>query len=153
MGSGNYYDPGIGRFLNRNAKPDQTNPYVPWGGNPTGALFTPLALLSLLYSRKKKRGTLDTIIILVVIGMSLGLSLTACGSNNGPTTTTVNTTTGPSTVTATPTPTWGYGNNLNTHTCGPSNPKPGPMPNGDDNLYAGTVNYAKWPQFRWRTSI
>ena len=78
MGSGQYYDPQTGRFLSRNAKPDQTNPYVPWGGNPTGALFTPLALLSLIYSRKKKRGTLDTIIILVVIGMSLGLSLTAC---------------------------------------------------------------------------
>ncbi len=104
MGSGQYYDPTTGRFLNRNAKPDQTNPYVPWGGEPTGALFTPLALLSLLYSRRKKRGTLDIIIILVVLSMSLGLSLTACGSNNGPTTTPVNTPTGPGTVTATPTP-------------------------------------------------
>ncbi len=78
MGSGNYYDPSTGRFLSRNAKPDQTNPYVPWGGNPTGALFTPLALLSLIYSRRKKRGTLDIIIILVVVSMSIGMSLTAC---------------------------------------------------------------------------
>ena len=78
MGSGQYYDPHTGRFLSRNAKPDQTNPYVPWGGNPTGALFTPLALLSLVYSRKKKRGTLDTIIILVVLGVVLGMSLSAC---------------------------------------------------------------------------
>ena len=78
MGNGQYYDPQTGRFLSRNAKPDQTNPYVPWGGNPTGALFAPLALLSLIYSRRKKRGTLDTIIILALVGMSLGLSLTAC---------------------------------------------------------------------------
>ncbi len=78
VGNGQYYDPTTGRFLSRNAKPDQTNPYVPWGGNPTGALFAPLALLSLLYSRKKKRGTLDTIIILVVLGVVLGMSLTAC---------------------------------------------------------------------------
>jgi hypothetical protein len=40
---------------------------VPWGGNPTGALFTPLALLSLVYSRRKKRGTLDMIIVLMML--------------------------------------------------------------------------------------
>ena len=78
MGNGQYYDPQTGRFLSRNAKPDQTNPYVPWGGNPTGALFAPLALLSLVYSRKKKRGTLDIIIVLIVVGVALGLSLSAC---------------------------------------------------------------------------
>ena len=86
MGNGNYYDPSTGRFLNRNANPNGTNPYVPWGGNPTGAFMAPLAVLSLFYrgasrrdSRKKKRGTLDTIIILVVLGVSLGMSLSACG--------------------------------------------------------------------------
>ena len=78
VGSGQYYDPTTGRFLSRNAKTDQTNPYVPWGGNPTGALFTPLALLFMFYSRRKKRGTLDTIIILVVLGVVLGMSLSAC---------------------------------------------------------------------------
>ena len=66
------------------------------GGNPTGALFAPLALLSLVYSRRKKRGTLDIIIILVVLGVALGMSLTACqqptpsspapGGGNPPTT-------------------------------------------------------------------
>ena len=76
VGSGQYYDPTTGRYLSRNARPEQTNPYVPWGGNPTGALFAPLAFLSLVYSRKKKRGTLDTIIILVVLGVVLGMSLT-----------------------------------------------------------------------------
>jgi RHS repeat-associated protein len=78
MGSGQYYDPTTGRFQSRNEKPDQTNPYVPWGGNPTGALFTPLALLSLVYSRRKKRGTLDMIIVLMMLGMTLSMSLTAC---------------------------------------------------------------------------
>jgi RHS repeat-associated protein len=79
VGNGNYYDPSTGRFLNRNAKPNQTNPYVPWGGEPGAAPMAPLALLSLFYSRKKKRGTLDTVIILLVLGVSLSLGLTACG--------------------------------------------------------------------------
>jgi hypothetical protein len=81
VGNGQYYDPTTGRFLNRNTNPNSTNPYVPWGGNPTGALITPLALLSLLYSRRKKRGTLDTIIILVVIGVAFSLGLSGCNFN------------------------------------------------------------------------
>ena len=95
VGNGMYYDPTTGRFLNRNANPNSTNPYVPWGGNPTGALFTPLALLSLIYTHRKKRGTLDTIIILIVLGVSLGMSLSACGSGATP----------PPVITITPTPT------------------------------------------------
>jgi RHS repeat-associated protein len=98
MGSGQYYDPATGRFLNRSANPDSANPYVPWGGGPTGALLAPLALLSLIYGRKKKRGTLDTVVILVVLGVGLSMSLAACG---GTTTQTV----GNATVTITPTPT------------------------------------------------
>jgi hypothetical protein len=105
MGNGQYYDPTTGRFLNRNAKPDQTNPYVPWGGNPSAAFMAPLALLSLLYGRRKKRGKVDTYIILLVLGVALGLGLSACGSTSGPTITTVNTPIGPATITATPTPT------------------------------------------------
>ncbi len=84
VGNGQYYDPTTGRFLSRGVNSNSTNPYVPWGGNPTGALFTPLALLSLVYSRKKKRGTLDTIIILIVLGVSLGMGLSACGTNPAP---------------------------------------------------------------------
>ena len=105
MGSGQYYDPTTGRFLNRNAKPDQTNPYVPWGGNPTGALFAPLALLSLVYNRKKKRGTLDIIIVLVVVGAALSMSLTACGPTATVTITTTPAPTSPPTATSTPTAT------------------------------------------------
>ncbi len=86
MGNGNYYDPTAGRFLNRNANPNGTNLYVPWGGEPSAALMAPLSLLSLFYSRKRKRGTLDTIIILLVLGVSLSLGLTACGTNPAPTT-------------------------------------------------------------------
>jgi hypothetical protein len=41
--------------------------------------MAPLALLSLLYSRKKKRGKLDAFIILLVLGIALSLSLTSCG--------------------------------------------------------------------------
>ena len=78
VGNGIYYDPTTGRFLNRNANPNSTNPYVPWGGEPSAAFLAPLALLSLFYSRRKKRGALDTIIILLVLGVSLGLGLTAC---------------------------------------------------------------------------
>ena len=78
VGNGIYYDPTTGRFLNRNANPNSANPYVPWEGNPTGAVVAPLALLSLIYGRKKKRGTLDTIVILLVLGVSLAMSLNAC---------------------------------------------------------------------------
>ncbi len=84
VGNGQYYDPSTGRFLNRNANPNGTNPYVPWGGEPSATLMAPLALLSLLYSRRKKRGTLDTIVILLVLGMSLGLGLAACNGVTPP---------------------------------------------------------------------
>jgi RHS repeat-associated protein len=33
VGNGQYYDPSTGRFLTRHAKPDNTNPHVPW--NPS----------------------------------------------------------------------------------------------------------------------
>ncbi len=32
VGNGQYYDPATGRFLNRNARPNQAHPYVPWNG-------------------------------------------------------------------------------------------------------------------------
>ncbi|MBI2330606.1 MAG: hypothetical protein HYU84_00220, partial [Chloroflexi bacterium] len=37
VGDGQYYDPSTGRFLTRNAKPNQSNPYLPF--DPTGAMF------------------------------------------------------------------------------------------------------------------
>ncbi len=97
VGNGQYYDPSTGRFLSRDVNPNSTNPYVPWGGNPTGALFTPLALLFLVYSCRKKRGTLDTIVVLIVLSTALGLGLSACQ-------TTLQTPFGTVAVTATPNP-------------------------------------------------
>ncbi len=97
VGNGQYYDPSTGRFLNHNANPNGTNPYVPWGGEPSAAFMAPLALLSLFYSRKRKRGTLDTFVILLVLVVGISLSLTAC---SGTTTQTV----GNATVTITPIP-------------------------------------------------
>jgi len=78
VGNGQYYDPQTGRFLNRNAKPDQTNPYVPWGGNPSSALIGPLALLALIFGRKKKRSKWDNIVIIAVLCLAVGMSLTGC---------------------------------------------------------------------------
>jgi hypothetical protein len=66
--------------------------------------MAPLALLSLIYSGKKKRGKVDTLIILLVLGVSLSTGLSACG-NNGSTTTPINTPTGSGKITVTPTPT------------------------------------------------
>ena len=37
VGNGQYYDPATGRFLTRDAKPNNSNPYVPW--DPTGAII------------------------------------------------------------------------------------------------------------------
>ncbi len=79
VGNGQYYDPQTGRFLNRNVNPNSTNSYVPWGGNPTGALVAPLFLLAMIYSRKKKRGKIDMFIILLVLCLGVSVSLVACG--------------------------------------------------------------------------
>lgn len=49
MGDEQYYDPSTGRFLTR--QPVRLNPYVPWGGDPAGALLGPLTLLVLLHKR------------------------------------------------------------------------------------------------------
>ena len=77
VGGGQYYDPETGRFLTRDAKPNNSNPYVPW--NPIGAIFAPLAMLSMFYMRKRKRSKWDTLIIIVVLGIATGISAAACG--------------------------------------------------------------------------
>jgi RHS repeat-associated protein len=75
IGNGLYYDPATGRFLNRNANPDATNPYVPWSGDPTSVLFGPLLLLGMVFGKKKKRGKYDQWLILLVIAVLLFISL------------------------------------------------------------------------------
>jgi hypothetical protein len=77
VGNGQYYDPETGRFLTRDAKPNQTNPYTPW--DPMGSLFAPLGLLAMFYSRKKKGGKWGMWIALLLVVMSVGMVLSACG--------------------------------------------------------------------------
>ena len=78
VGNGQYYDPATGRFLNRNARPDQGNPYVPWKSDPTGALFAPLGLLALMFSRRKKNSRWDALVLIMVLSLMVGISLSAC---------------------------------------------------------------------------
>jgi RHS repeat-associated protein len=80
MGSGQYYDPQTGRFINRNTHPDQPNPYVPGNANPSAAFIAPLALLSLFFNCKRKRSRLDTLIILCVLCIGVSVGLAACGA-------------------------------------------------------------------------
>jgi RHS repeat-associated protein len=77
VGNGQYYDPATGRFLTRDAKPDSSNPYVPW--DPTGALLGPLGLLALVYGRKKKGSKAGMLLVLLLVGASVGMTLAACG--------------------------------------------------------------------------
>jgi hypothetical protein len=77
VGNGQYYDPATGRFLTRDARPNQNNPYTPI--DPTSALLGPLALLALAYGRRKSRGKWDMLVVLLVLSLSLGLGLAACG--------------------------------------------------------------------------
>ncbi|HEX8991808.1 MAG TPA: hypothetical protein VF784_09025, partial [Anaerolineales bacterium] len=99
VGNGQYYDPSTGRFMNRSVNSDSANPYVPWGGEPSAAFMAPVALLSLLFSRKKKRGKLDTIIVLVVLGViAVGLSVSLAGCSQP-----LSTPLGPGTLTVQPT--------------------------------------------------
>jgi len=85
VGNGQYYDPATGRFLNRNARPEQSNPYVPWKSDPTGALISPLVLLALIFANKKKHGKWDNLFILLVLCIALGMSLSACNPEVTPT--------------------------------------------------------------------
>jgi len=78
VGNGQYYDPATGRFLNRNARPEQTNPYVPWKSDPTGALISPLVLLALFFANRKKRGKWETVSILLILCIGLGMTVSAC---------------------------------------------------------------------------
>jgi hypothetical protein len=72
VGNGQYYDPSTGRFLTREARPNQSNPYVPWRVDPLGALISPLAILALIYGRKRKRSKWDTLVILLVVSAAAG---------------------------------------------------------------------------------
>jgi hypothetical protein len=78
VGNGQYYDPSTGRFLTRGVQQDQSNPYTPWNSDPAGMLIAPLALLALVFGRKKNKTKFDQFVILFVIVVSVGLSVSAC---------------------------------------------------------------------------
>jgi hypothetical protein len=79
VGNGQYYNPATGRFLTRDARSDQTNPYVPWKADASALLIAPLVLLSLVYSRRRgKRTRWDSLLIMVVLSVSVSMSLAVC---------------------------------------------------------------------------
>lgn len=84
VGNGQYYDPATGRFLTRDARPSQSNPYVPF--DPTSVLFAPLGLLALFFSRRRKHGKWDSLLAILVLASAVGIGLAACGPSNPPVT-------------------------------------------------------------------
>lgn len=79
---GQYYDPSTGRFLTRNAKPNQTNPYLPF--DPAGAMLGPLGVLALVLGRKKKKSKYDVLLFVLVFAVASGVTVTACGNGQTP---------------------------------------------------------------------
>ena len=77
VGNGQYYDPATGRFLTRDAKPNQPNPYVPW--DPTGAIIGPLGVAALFFAKKKKGSKWDTLLLFSLVVVIVGMTLAACG--------------------------------------------------------------------------
>ena len=89
MGSGQYYDPHTGRFLTRGVNSQQTNPYVPWAADPSGMLYAPLALFSLVYGRRKKQAAKWEILLLVLLmggSLALGLGVITVSAHSSQTT-------------------------------------------------------------------
>jgi RHS repeat-associated protein len=81
VGDGQYYDPSTGRFLTRNARPNQANPYVPW--DPTGAIIGPLGLLAVFLGRRKKKSKYDILLFVLAFAVVTGVALSACGGGGG----------------------------------------------------------------------
>lgn len=81
VGDGQYYDPATGRFLTRGANPNNPNPYVPWHGDPSGAILAPLSLMALIFGGKRNRSRWNLSALTLVVVLSLSLVLSACGSD------------------------------------------------------------------------
>ena len=77
VGNGQYYDPATGKFLTRDAKPNNSNPYLPW--DPTGAIIGPLGVAALFFGKRKKGSKVGTFLLLLVVLGSAGMTLAACG--------------------------------------------------------------------------
>ncbi|MBI9051628.1 MAG: hypothetical protein JEZ00_19550 [Anaerolineaceae bacterium] len=81
MGNGQYYDPSTGRFLTRGAQQDQSNPYTPWNSDPAGMLIAPLALLALVFGRKKIRTKFDNFTIMLILVITSSASFYVIGES------------------------------------------------------------------------
>jgi len=79
IGNGQYYDPATGRFLTR-VNMQGPNPYVPWRGDPLGALLGPMALLVFLSRRRKKNDKFDRVLLLLVVLAGVSMGVAACGT-------------------------------------------------------------------------
>jgi len=101
---------------------------VPWQGDPTSLLISPLALLALVYTGKRKRSKLDVFVALMVVCGVLSLSLAGCGPSTPGDGTPIPTIETPFGYTDTPTP----------GTVNPSTPTPGGTP-------IGTLTYTCTP--------
>jgi RHS repeat-associated protein len=83
LGAGQYYDPETGRFLTPGTRdfdpfqPGTLNPYVPWSGNPLGALLGPLGLL-LLFPRRKSLSGRDRLLLILLLGLAIAGAAAAC---------------------------------------------------------------------------
>jgi RHS repeat-associated protein len=82
VGNGQYYDPETGRFLTRDAKPNSSNPYVPW--DPTGAILGPLGIAALFFAKRKKGSKSGTLLVLLLVVMTVSMTLSACGPQPTP---------------------------------------------------------------------
>jgi RHS repeat-associated protein len=87
VGNGKYYDPATGRFLTRDAKPNQSNPYTPF--DPMGMLFAPLGLMALVYGHKKKGSKWAVLLVILSFAVVTGMTLSACGTSTQKVTATV----------------------------------------------------------------
>jgi len=91
---------------------------LPWRGDPTGLLISPLALLALVYTGKRKRSKLGVFVALLVVCGVLSLGLAGCGPTTPGDGTPIPITETPPNYNDTPTP----------GTVNPSTPTPGGTP-------------------------
>jgi hypothetical protein len=73
--SSGHGDPATGRFLTREAKPENANPYVPW--DATGAMIAPLGWLAVYYNRRKTGKKWGILLVASLFVITLGINLSA----------------------------------------------------------------------------
>ncbi len=80
VGEGQYYDPATGRFLTTRAQPGKVNPYVPRGGDASGILLGPLALMVLLKGKRngRKLSRVNRFIVLLILFILMAMIIAGC---------------------------------------------------------------------------